>query len=219
MSQVHYRKLVQDGDLIICRVNSLLVSECLAFLKDGRKAFILGRKVAEGLVSLVKRLDAISVPDLVAKLDDWQHNETEKELAKRTPRDSVMINIRDKADCVLAFTQQAESVEDVIYNINHVFTSGMICPKCHTPGIEESKVCFNCPEVDEERVKLVPTVGIKLSSIHKAKGLENNRVFFLMPENGKCPHPAARSEWQKTSERCLLYVGVTRARNELIFVK
>ena len=60
--------------------------------------------------------------------------------------------------------------------------------------------------------------GVKFSSIHKAKGLEADRVFALMPEGAGCPHPLAKSKWAKEQESNLLYVMITRARHELVYV-
>ena len=60
--------------------------------------------------------------------------------------------------------------------------------------------------------------GIKLSSIHRAKGLEADRVFFLKTEEAPCPHPLAKSKWQRDQELNLLYVGITRAKMELVWI-
>lgn len=54
--------------------------------------------------------------------------------------------------------------------------------------------------------------GPTLSTIHRAKGLEFNRVFVVGVTEGILPH--ARSEdWEE--ERRLLYVALSRAKNEL----
>lgn len=60
--------------------------------------------------------------------------------------------------------------------------------------------------------------GIRLSSIHKAKGLEADRVFFLQLLKARCPHPMAKTPWQYEQEKNLLYVAYTRAIRELIIV-
>lgn len=60
--------------------------------------------------------------------------------------------------------------------------------------------------------------GIRLSSIHKAKGLEADRVFFLQLPKARCPHPMAKTTWQYEQEKNLLYVAYTRAIRELIIV-
>ena len=60
--------------------------------------------------------------------------------------------------------------------------------------------------------------GILLSSIHKAKGLEASRVFFLRTKEAPVPHPMAKTNSAKAQENNLVYVAVTRAINELIYV-
>jgi len=56
--------------------------------------------------------------------------------------------------------------------------------------------------------------GIVLSSIHKIKGLESNRVFIVRPD--LLPLKTARG-WQKDQEMNLSYVSITRAKLELIY--
>lgn len=58
--------------------------------------------------------------------------------------------------------------------------------------------------------------GVVLSTIHKAKGLENDRIFFACPE--LIPSKYATQEWQLEQEQNLKYVAITRAKNELIYV-
>ena len=57
---------------------------------------------------------------------------------------------------------------------------------------------------------------IKLTSVHRTKGLEAKRVWIIWPE--KIPHPKAKSEWAKLQEMNLKYVAVTRAISTLVFV-
>ena len=58
--------------------------------------------------------------------------------------------------------------------------------------------------------------GILLSTIHKAKGLQNKRIFFLCPE--LIPSRYATMDWQFEQEMNLKYVAITRAQEELIYV-
>lgn len=57
--------------------------------------------------------------------------------------------------------------------------------------------------------------GIILSTIHKSKGLEADRVLFLEP--GLIPSKYAVTELAMYAEKCLKFVGITRARKELIY--
>jgi superfamily I DNA/RNA helicase len=60
--------------------------------------------------------------------------------------------------------------------------------------------------------------AIKISTIHKAKGLENERVFIL--EYDKLPWKRFDMQpWEITQELNLKYVAITRAKQELYLVK
>lgn len=56
-----------------------------------------------------------------------------------------------------------------------------------------------------------------LSTIHRAKGLEADTVFWL--NSSKCPSPWAKQEWQQQQERNLCYVAVTRAKSKLVLIE
>ena len=216
-----YATKVQYGDMLLCRVNAPLVSQCFRFLKAGRKATIQGRDIGTGLVSTIKKmmkgytrspytvkkgaplavgdrgveveieggdLPGAEVPFLVGKLSDWLAAETEKENAKRIPSEMKLIALQDRYDCLICFTEGAETVDQVISKIQSVFTDDKDSP------------------------------GIRLSSIHKAKGLEAKRVFLLEPKGATVPHPMAKTAWQKEQEMNLRYVAITRAIEELVYV-
>jgi len=59
--------------------------------------------------------------------------------------------------------------------------------------------------------------GIRMSSIHRAKGLEANRVFITEPQ--LLPHPMAKTKWQQEQEMNLKYVAITRAIKSLVWVQ
>lgn len=190
-----YTKLVEDGDIILCRCNGPLVSECFKFLKAGRKATIQGRDVGQGLISTIKKL--ISEPErdvefgvvtLLGRLSEWLHNEQAKENAKRNPNETKLINLQDRYDCLCCFCDGVTKVTQVISKIESVFTDNR------------------------------DNAGILLSSIHKAKGLERKRVFILQLKAASVPHPMAKTPWQREQEMNLLYVAQTRAIDELVYV-
>ena len=57
--------------------------------------------------------------------------------------------------------------------------------------------------------------GIILSTIHKSKGLEAKRVFFLNPE--LIPSKFAKTPKALYAEDCLKFVAITRAKEELVY--
>lgn len=186
-----YAPMCQPGDMVLCRVNAPLVSQCFRFLKRSIKATIQGRDVGKGLISTVEKLSIkkyMVVVEFIKELSDWHHKEVSKEQAKRNPNESKIIGINDRHDCLLCFCDGATTTADVIRKIESVFTDDKGAP------------------------------GIRLSSIHKAKGLEADRVFLLEPEGATVPHPMAKSAWQMEQEMNLRYVAITRAIKELVFV-
>ena len=200
--RVTYHAQVKAGDMILCRVNAPLVSQCFKFLKEGRKATIRGRDIGQGLISTITKLKVDNMTDLHAKLSDWLNKEVSAEQAKQLPNEGKIINLQDRYECLLCFMEG---------------TSGRF---------NESDPTVESPMTPTDVIKKIEAVfvdtkdqtGIQLSSIHKAKGLEAKRVFLLRPENAGCPHPMAKSAWQIEQEWNLLYVAVTRAIEYLCYV-
>ena len=62
------------------------------------------------------------------------------------------------------------------------------------------------------------TPAVMLSTVHRAKGLENDRVFILAPDKLPLIWKGQR-EWELQQERNLRYVALTRSTSELYFVE
>lgn len=58
--------------------------------------------------------------------------------------------------------------------------------------------------------------GVIFSSVHRAKGLEAERVYILHRE--LMPHPMAKQPWEKVQEENCMYVAHSRSLNEKIYV-
>jgi superfamily I DNA/RNA helicase len=81
----------------------------------------------------------------------------------------------------------------------------------------------SCQTIDDMLKKIKnfissPDNCIKLSTIHRAKGLEAQRVFILDFDN--LPHfKPNQKPWERIQEQNLKYVAITRALKELYLVK
>jgi len=191
-----YGPMVRAGDMVLCRTNAPLVSQCFKFLKLGIKANIQGRDVGQGLVSVVKKLcgkeydggdKVIKTLDFLAKLDDWLHAEIDKEQAKKYPSETRIVGLQDRADCLTCFADGTATTRELLQKIDFIFTDAKDSP------------------------------GVRFSSVHRAKGLESKRVFILQPPNAYRSTKA--QEWENVQNRNLEYVAITRAIEELYFVR
>lgn len=203
-----YLNELQSGDMILCRNNAPLVSECFKILKMGMRASIRGRDIGKGLVNMIKKLykteqrenqlktdehwedffTSQSVIDFGVRLEEWTMNELNKERAKKNPNDHKIESYEDREMCLQFFAQGAQNIKDITDSIARIFTD------------KSARDAVN------------------LSSIHKSKGLEANRVFMLDIEGAYCPSPYAKTDWQRVQERNLRYVEITRAKHTLVKV-
>lgn len=184
-TMAEYTSEVKPGDMVLCRVNAPLVSQCFRLIKSGKKANIQGRDIGEGLISTIEKMGAPDIGTLIEKVDDWYHQECKRENRKKNPSEPKLIALEDRRDCIMTFCDDAQTVEEVKERIGSIFSDG--------------------------------TDGILLSSVHRAKGLEANRVFILRED--LMPHPMAKKGWAKDQERNLRYVAITRAIHNLIWVR
>lgn len=176
---------LKPADTMICRVNAPLVRALYGFWKEGTDAYMLGRDVADGLKSLLMRLDAHSIPDLHNKLDCFQSDEEGRIMQRTRGVESQLAMFRDKCDCLRVLTGDTTKVEEVELRIKRI-----------------------------QNAQKTPN-SIRLSSIHRIKGSEADRVHILHPEF--LPHAMASQDWEKEQEANLAYVAVTRSRNYLSF--
>lgn len=188
-----YRTELKAGDMVLCRVNAPLVSECFKLIKTGKPANIQGRDIAKGLKDQLKTLSDDSpfmkTVDFIPLLEEWYFKSSNAERAKRNPSDAKLISLADRYECLLAFCEQAENVAGVTQKIDSIFT-------------------------DDRN----PKTMVMFSSIHRAKGLEADTVYLLEPGDAKVPHPMAKTEWAIKQEWNLKYVAITRAIRRLVYV-
>lgn len=181
-------------DAILCRNTKPLIELAYALLARGIGCRVEGREIGEGLVVLATRWKRIkTIVALIDKLVEYRDREVQKWSAKG--REDRAQGIEDKVEAVLAISRALQNegkteVADVVEWIRGLFGDTK-------PGE-------------------VPSVAT-LSTIHKAKGREWDRVFILS-RSTTLPSKWARKEWQLRQEENLEYVAITRAKRSLIFV-
>ena len=173
---------VEPGDFVLSRINAPLVSIAMSLLKRGTRTVIAGRDVGKGLQGLITKFKAKSIPDLMAKISTWEQRETDRVIKRYQLRPAVLEQrteaIRDQADMLTSLAEGAGSVYDVVNNITTLFAD------------KSAGAVVTC------------------SSVHRAKGLEANRVFVL----------ADTLRADKQEEVNITYVAITRAKKVLTYV-
>lgn len=179
------RTMVQPGtDVVLCRMTAPLVGEALRLIREGTPATVLGRELGTELIATVKRFGKPD-DDSQTVLDALNQWAQNKvaSLANRG-RTAEAAAIQDRVDSLELFLTESATVSEAEASIKKVFGEA-----------EKNKD------------------AILLSTIHKAKGGEWDRVFLLF-EDRLMPHPAAKQEWEIEQEYNLLYVAHTRSKLE-----
>jgi len=175
-----------NGDLVVCRTTKPLVTLVYQLIRLRVPAVIMGREIGAGLIAMIKRLNGKGIDGLTEKLFQWSAREHEKAIAKK--QDSKAESIVDKRDCILALIDALDE--------NSRTVPALCC-------LIESLFSDTA-------------AAVTLATIHKAKGLEGDRVFWL--NASQCPAPWVRLDWQRQQERNLCYVAATRAKASLFLM-
>lgn len=180
-------KMFQANDLVVSRKTAPLITMAYSFLRARVPVTVMGREIGQGLKGLINKMNAKGVDHLLTKLDAYRDREVEKALAKK-----------DDA--------KVEAIEDRIGAITCLIDS--------------------MPETERTILALLNTIdslfadkknAVVLATIHKSKGLEADRVFWL--GRNECPAKWARQDWQKQQEINLCYVAATRAKQALYTIE
>lgn len=177
---------VKVGDMVVSRFCAPLVTARLMFLKRGTPAVILGQDLAEALFSLIKKLAPRGIGDLSQRLDKWEKLETDKAISKGKDPSSV----QDKADSLRLFMDGVKEEGGA--------------------GLDKLTQLISAAFSDDPRAR------VTLCTIHKAKGLESERVFWI---NHDARPGQATKDWMLKQEDNMAYVAATRAKSHLAMVR
>lgn len=185
-----YDRFVEDlkpGDMVICRTNAPLVKVFRRCLAKRIPAIIRGKDCSAALLELHDKIAGMMPMNLVAYrmfLNTWE-TERLKELRSREAADSAIESIVDKAAAIR----------------------------------EISESCSSIPEVETVIRSFQSAIGHKsqivtLSTIHKAKGDEAERIHFLdVPDPTDYARSKPRPPWVGIQLVNLRYVALTRSKD------
>lgn len=189
VSEAELEQWVQPGDLIICRLNAPLIATCLRLIRLDLPASVRGADLKERLQRLAATVFARGIVEPVRQLR--QHLDARLRTAAQpgsTVPGAAAGALRDETSCLL-----------------------------HLCGELPDRASL------QDLTRLIDSAfggrsgSVTLSSIHRAKGQEAERVILLYPE--LLPAPYARSLTALRGEACVQFVALTRAKQELVIVQ
>lgn len=189
-------KQICDGDMVLCRQTFPLVSLCIKYLSEGKKAHIIGSDIGLSLTKMIKN----------AKRSNVEYNMTN---VLRILYSNLQSDIQKIMDTHGMSREEANNDEYIVMTTERIMAIEVLS-KGLTKPIDVIKKIESIFSDDKGS-------GICLSTVHKSKGLENERVFILQPE--LLPSKRAELEWEKKQEENLQYVAYTRAKKTLGFIR
>jgi DNA helicase-2/ATP-dependent DNA helicase PcrA len=186
-----WRGVFSAGDAVLCRNTAPLIDLAFKLIRNGVGCRVEGREIGNGLIALATRWKRLKTLGALAdKLAEYREREVQKLMAKGQELKAAAVEDRVEALLALIDGQNAQTgdVASLVATIKSMFGDS-------EPG--------------------APVSVVVLSTVHKSKGREWDRVYLVNRET-LMPSRYARQAWQLEQEYNLMYVAVTRAKRELI---
>lgn len=191
VSEIKVGDFMKQNDLdgnsaVLCRLTKPLVSLAMQLIRARIACKVEGRDIAASLVKLCKRWKVVRTDALEERLSVYLSKETTKLLAKK--QEAKLAVVEDTVETIRTIIDQLRGEGKTSVSDVIEFINGLF----------------------SDNVKGI----LVLSTIHKSKGREWERVFWLDRAN-TCPSKWARQKWQMEQEDNLCYVAATRAKSDL----
>lgn len=188
------------GDMVLCRCTAPLIDLHIEYLQRNKPSYIRGaNKIKERFIQLCSSSNAKLI-DRNCITSNGFFSELYSNLFKliecvihnfnlteeEAIKHSSVMQLYDDINGLMALSEGLLTLDELVNKINDVLT---------------------CNEEQD---------AIQLSTIHKAKGLEADNVYILMPS--LLPSKLATKDWEIKTEKNLAYVAVTRAKRTLNYI-
>lgn len=180
-------------DMVLCRANAPLVRACLRLVQSGRRAFVAGQDIGRQILRLAKKVFRRGFDNYEQKLADLA--------AQEEARLRNVLKGKPQVDAVVA--QRLDIIEALRHFVQELETEEMLTLE----GLNDLVEATFSDQGD----------AIELSTVHRAKGKEADRVFLLYPE--LMPASYAKTPEAVRGEACVQFVALTRAKQDLVFVE
>ena len=184
-------------DMILCRNNAPIVSFAYKLISARIPVFVKGRDIGRNLLTIIDKLKATDVEDLNFQLRIWHEQQVRMAIDNNPDDEDAIQRISDKYDTINVFIRG--NADGKVETIRH-----------------EIETLFSIRTKDSDDARLMKG-KVVLSTIHKAKGLEADTVYFL-DDFLMFPRWIKEGSSQEIQEKNLMFVAVTRPKNTLAFI-
>jgi len=212
---------LKDQTAFISRTNRPLVDAALELMKNDMEFAIIGRDFSQELVGFVEMITGkgrfaknIPISGFTREIDRFM-TDVEQKWAGKLSKSDELKEMQDISASISHIVEHLRGTNFIDRRLNFVIrdTNSFIS------YLKQRFAGINIDTVEGAGVlkKKDPASFITLTSAHRSKGLEFNRVFIL--HNELFPHPKAKSEEELGQEANAKYIAYTRAKNELHILK
>lgn len=186
-------RVVKSGDLILCRKTAPLIRTCFQLIGRQVPAKVRGRDIGRQIADVVR---SVASSDSYTFSFGWQQfgdalaewqEAALKRLIQREGSEGQQAALLDRCEAVRVCFEQFGAT-----------SADDLCARIEALFTDEDAV-------------------VMLSTVHRAKGIENSRVLILEPWNLPLRWPN-QQPWEAEQEHNLRYVALTRAKHLLIFL-
>lgn len=182
-------EIIREGDLVISRCTAPAIKLCIELIAKRIPARVRGRDIGKSLTAIVKE---------VAKHPEFEF--------KKFPR-----FLHEYKEIKIAKLEQRRNSESQIESLRDRCEGIQVC----YDAFDSKSLGEFCAEIED--LFSDSRSSVMLSTVHRAKGLENERVFILRPDQLPLRW-SNQQDWELCQEKNLLYVAYTRAKSALYFV-
>ena len=188
---------IRDNDMVLCRTNAPLFKIYGILIKNNIPCYIKGKDDdKDTMLSIIRRFSV------------------GEELGKSLDKDGLFPRLYE--DMVNERNRLAENGLDIPGAINSQSVQAKYDRIASLLTIAVDCDSASCLINKIENIYNSDKVGVCLSTIHKAKGLEADNVHILC--RSSMPQKSAKTPSELQQERNLIYVAITRAKHKLCYV-
>ncbi len=138
--------MAKPGDFILCRTTAPLVIKCFQFIRSGVRAHVRGRDIGAGIIALldkmIKKGGTQDARELQLFIGEYRDITCGNLLAQEKESEATIC--RDTCDCLLAFLEEAKTINDAKKAIEAMFSddiAGVVLSTVHkAKGLEAENV-------------------------------------------------------------------------------